>query len=153
MTASVLSLFTDTGRPLAGVTTRYYYSTSPLILYGHQTDLYPSPIDGGENARYVYDAQLPVTALVGSSGAFIHYTATSTVTFRVVRRGVVAWSLEPFGPSGDHAWLCLNTTVTDAATGTATTEKHCYLFDTSGKLTGNVRYSTSVGGQPFNCPP
>lgn len=146
-TASQVTLIANGGSQ-SQVTTTYYFTTQPLILYGHLTSHYPTTVQRGENAPYVTDGSLPTAALAGSNGPLIHYNAFNIVGGELVRRGVITWSLD--SDTADTAWFCLHITVTDAQTGTVSTETDCYLIDTAGKAL-QAKYITTVNGQPFTC--
>lgn len=147
VTASLATLIAN-GVSQSQVTTRYYFTAQPLLLYGHQTRHYPATVQRGENAPYVTDSSLPTTALVGSSGPFVHYNAFNIIGGELVRRGVITWSLN--SDTADTAWFCLHITVTDVQTGTVSTETDCYLIDAAGK-TLRTKLNTTVNGQPFTC--
>lgn len=147
VTASLATLIAN-GVSQSQVTTRYYFTAQPLLLYGHQTSHYPATVQRGENAPYVTDSSLPTAALVGSSGPFVHYNAFNIIGGELVRRGVITWSLD--SDTADTAWFCLHITVTDAQTGAVSTETDCYLIDAAGKAL-RAKFNTTVNGQPFTC--
>jgi len=128
-TASTSTLIKANGVVISTGSAVSYFNVSPYrplgVIYGT-----------GEYVVLVPTAQLPVTAMVGQSGAVSTSTEYANSTkASVISHSTTTWSLE--ADTASTAWFCMNETIiyTDGVTPNFT-EADCYKTDVNGNVLG-----------------
>jgi hypothetical protein len=131
-TASTSALIKENGVVFSTGSSVSYFNVSPY-----------RPL--GEYVVHVPTAPLPVTAMVGQSGAVSTSTAYANATkASVIWHSTMTWSLE--ADTASTAWFCMNETTlyTDGVTPNFT-ESDCYRVDVSGNVLGVKATITQAG--------